>query len=333
MTPETLAEETLVRAIPHLTLTILIFLGAAVFFCAIAALLAGIGADHRAAFRRRLRRLRGRAGAGPHAQEEISRIRKRRTSDGGRLTGDIQKRLNRAGLSSVTPVVYVLVSLLIGVVAGVFTYTALLILPAAVGAGLAVAVFGPRMALGFLTGRRETRFMRQFPQAIDLIIRGVRSGYPVAEAIGLIADELPDPIGGEFRIVVERLHLGQALEDALGEAAERIGLPDMRFFAVSLSVQHETGGNISETLQNLADLLRQRQHMKLKVRAMSSEARASAWILGSLPFIVMVSMFFMNPDYLGGLLYDPTGRMLLFGGIASQMLGVLVMSKMTRFKI
>lgn len=328
MTPETLASGT-----PHLTLTILVFLGAALFFCALAALVTGIGADHREAFRRRLRRLRGSAGAGRHPQEEIFRTRKRRKQKGGRLTGDVQKRLNRAGLSAVAPLAYVLMSLAIGSLAGLLTYSILLMLPVAVGAGLAAAVFVPRLALGILTGRRETRFMRQFPQAIDLIIRGVRSGYPVAEAIGLIADELPDPIGGEFRVVVERLRLGQSLEEALGDAAERIGLPDMRFFAVSLSVQHETGGNIAETLQNLADLLRQRQHMKLKVRAMSSEARASAWILGSLPVIVMVIMFFMNPDYLGGLLYDPTGRMLLFCGIASQMLGVLVMTKMTRFKI
>ena len=328
MTPETLASGT-----PHLTLTILVFLGAAVFFCAVAALIAGTGADHRAALRRRLRRLRGRVGPGSQSRNEIARAKKRRKSDGRRLTGDIQRRLSRAGLSSITPVAYVLVSFAIGGLVGVFTYTILLIIPAAIGIGLAAAVFIPRMVLGYLAGRRETQFMRQFPQAIDLIIRGVRSGYPVAEAIGLIADELPDPIGGEFRIVVERLRLGQTLEDALGEAAERIGLPDMRFFAVSLSVQHETGGNIAETLQNLSDLLRQRQHMKLKVRAMSSEARASAWILGSLPFIVMVIMFFMNPEYLGGLLYDPTGRMLLFGGIGSQMLGVLVMSKMTRFKI
>jgi tight adherence protein B len=318
---------------PDFTLTALIFAGAALCFGALVAIVTGIGAEQRAAFRRRLRRLRGSSHAGAIAEETVRVRRRRKTEQGGRFLGPISKRLTRAGLAGTSPILYLALCLLCGLGAGIGTYAILLMVPASIGVGLAVGYFLPKMVLGFMTSRRETRFMRQFPEAIDLIIRGVRSGYPVAEAIGLIADELRDPIGGEFRVVVERLRLGQSLEDALAEAAERIGLPDMRFFAVSLSVQHETGGNIAETLQNLADLLRQRQHMKLKVRALSSQARASAWIIGSLPFLVIVLMYFMNPEYLGGLLYDETGRMLLFAGIASQVVGVLVMGKMTRFRI
>jgi len=319
---------------PADTLTAVVFLGAATCFTAVAAIVTGIGADERLAFRRRLRKLRGAGANDPAVAHGRSRRARRKSTTLSRgLFGDIQRRLIRAGLAGTSPLLYLLLALLLGAFSGMVLYSLLLMPLVALSTGLATAVFLPNMVLGILTTRRETRFLRQFPDAIDLIIRGVKSGYPVAEAIGLIADELPDPIGGEFRVIVERLRLGQSLEAALAEAAERIGLPDMRFFAVSLSVQHETGGNIGETLQNLSDLLRRRQQMKLKVRALSSQARASAWIVGSLPFIVILLMAFMNPEYLSGLIHDPTGRMLLAAGIGSQLLGVLVMAKMTRFKI
>lgn len=319
------------RVSPEVALTLVVFAGAAVAFGALAYVISGVGADTHAAYRRRLKRLGGLA---PGVPPELmaARPKRRRTGVDGGLTGDIQKKLARAGLA-ISPMAYMLLSLLVGGVGGGVVQTVVNIPLAASVAGLAAMVFVPRVVLAILISRRETRFLRQFPDAIDLIIRGVKSGYPVAEAIGLIADELPDPIGGEFRIVIERLRLGQSMEQALSEAAERIGLPDVRFFAVSLSVQHETGGNISETLQNLSDILRKRQHMKLKIKALSSEARASAWIIGSLPFIVMLLMYFLNPGYLDGLIADPTGRVLLGFALLSELIGVAVMVRMTKFKI
>lgn len=316
---------------PEAALTLTVFAGAAVAFGALAGVITGIGADTRAAYRRRLKRLGGLAPGVPPELLTARPKRRRAGADVG-LTGDIQKRLARAGLA-ISPMAYMLLSLLVGCAGGGIVQTVVNIPLVALIAGLAAAVVVPRVVLAILISRRETRFLRQFPDAIDLIIRGVRSGYPVAEAIGLIADELPDPIGGEFRIVIERLRLGQTMEQALSEAAERIGLPDVRFFAVSLSVQHETGGNITETLQNLSDILRKRQHMKLKIKALSSEARASAWIIGSLPFIVMLLMYFLNPGYLDGLIADPTGRVLLVFALLSELIGVAVMVRMTKFKI
>ena len=201
---------------------------------------------------------------------------------------------------------------------------------------LAAAIGGlglPHFIIARMIARRANAFLASFSDAIDLVVRGLRSGLPIQETIGTIATELPDPVGGEFRRVDAGLKLGQALEEALWAAAHRVGLPEFRFFVISLSVQRETGGNLAETLQNLADLLRRRRQMRLKIKAMSSEAKASAWIIGSLPFLMMAFLAITNLDYVMPLFTDRRGHILLGAGLGSLTLGVLVMMKMVRFEI
>jgi tight adherence protein B len=164
-------------------------------------------------------------------------------------------------------------------------------------------------------------------------VRGLRSGLPVTESIRTIGTEVPDPIGVEFRTVTDGVGLGQSLEEALWDAAKRLDTPEFKFFVVSLSIQRETGGNLAETLSNLADILRRRRQMRLKIKAMSSEARASAYILASLPFIVFGAITIFNPGYSMQLFEDPRGHVLVAAGLTSLVVGVLVMAKMIRFEI
>ena len=172
----------------------------------------------------------------------------------------------------------------------------------------------PHLAIGRLAQRRNNRFIAIFPDAIDLIVRGLKSGLPVTESIGAVGKEMADPVGYEFRTIADSLKFGKPLEQALWETATRLDLQEFKFFVISLSVQRETGGNLGETLANLSDILRRRRQMRLKIKAMSSEARASAYILGSLPFIMFGIIFMLNPGYEMELFTDPRGKMMLGAG-------------------
>lgn len=177
------------------------------------------------------------------------------------------------------------------------------------------------------------RFMKQLPDAIDTIIRGIRSGLPVIECIGIAGQESPEPIGPHFRAISERVQLGEPLETALWRVARIVNKPEMDFLAVAVSIQMETGGSLAEALGNLADLLRKREHMKMKIRAVSSEAKASALIIGALPFVMLGALSVMSPDYVAPLFTDPRGQTMLAAGLASILTGAFVMWRMTRFEI
>ena len=153
--------------------------------------------------------------------------------------------------------------------------------------------------------------MKQLPDAIDTIIRGIRSGLPVIECIGSVGQEYDDPVGGHFQAISERVMLGEPLDAALWRVARVIDKPEMDFFAISIAIQVETGGSLSDALGNLADLLRKREQMKLKIKAISSEARASAFIIGALPFLMLGLLMMMSPDYVMPLFLDPRGQMML----------------------
>jgi tight adherence protein B len=200
-------------------------------------------------------------------------------------------------------------------------------------AGIAAGAGLPYFAIGRMAARRFARFLKLFPDAIDLIVRGLKSGLPAAESITLVGQEVEDPVGSEFRLVTDSMKLGQPLETALVDAAQRIPLTDFQFFVISLSVQKETGGNLTETLENLSNLLRRRQQMKLKIRAMSSEARASAYIIGSLPFVLGTIIYMLNPEYVSQLFVDPRGHVMIGVGLGWLSIGVLTMAKMVRFEI
>lgn len=199
--------------------------------------------------------------------------------------------------------------------------------------GLAIGIGLPHLAIGSMINRRINRFLADFPDAIDLIVRGLRSGLPIQETVSTVAGELPDPVGPEFRRIESSLKVGQSLDEALWGAATRIAVPEFRFFVISLSVQRETGGNLAETLGNLADILRRRRQMKLKIRALSSEARASAYIIGSLPFVMCLILLLINPGYVMQLFTDPRGVMLVGVALSSIVLGAVVMARMIKFEI
>ena len=196
-----------------------------------------------------------------------------------------------------------------------------------VGAGL------PHMIVGRMAEKRITNFTEQFPDSIDLIVRGLRSGLPVTESIANVGREMPDPVGAEFRLISDNIKFGKSMENALWETAKRLDTPEFKFFVISLSVQRETGGNLSEALGNLSDILRRRRQMKLKIKAMSSEAKASAVILGSLPFIMFCLIFLMNPNYEMQLFTDPRGQVMLGGGVGIMAIGIAIMAKMVKFDV
>ena len=199
--------------------------------------------------------------------------------------------------------------------------------------GVAVGLLFPAMFISAKARARVSEFLATLPDGIDLMVRSVRSGLPVSEAVHAVAKELSGPAGEEFSRISDQIKLGVPMEEAMEKAARRMGAPDFAFLVIAISIQKETGGNLGEALSNLSTLLRQRQQMKMKVRALSSEARASALIIGSLPFIVAAILMLINPSYMDSLLVDPRGHNLLYAGGTSMGLGILVMARMVRFEI
>jgi tight adherence protein B len=199
--------------------------------------------------------------------------------------------------------------------------------------GLFFGIGGPHFITGKMIKRRVNKFTVNFPDAIELMVRGLRSGLPITETLGIVASEVPGPVGVEFRMVNDKMKIGRTMEAALQETADRLGTPEFQFFVITLAIQRETGGNLAETLSNLADVLRKRAQMKLKIRAMSSEAKASAYIVGSLPFIVFGLVWMMNPTYMGGFFTDQRLIVAGIGGMVWMGIGVLIMAKMVNFEI
>jgi tight adherence protein B len=199
--------------------------------------------------------------------------------------------------------------------------------------GLAAGIGFPHWLVGKMIKRRIAKFNARFPDALELMVRGLRSGLPITETMGVVADELPGPIGDEFRAVTDKMKIGRTMEVALQESADRVGTAEMQFFVITLAIQRETGGNLAETLANLADVLRKRAQMKLKIRAMSSESKASAWIVGSLPFIVFVLVWWISPDYMAHFFTDQRLIIAGCGGVVWMGIGVFIMAKMVNFEI
>ena len=203
----------------------------------------------------------------------------------------------------------------------------------ALGVGLLVGAGLPHMAVNYFIKKRSGQFTSKFPDAIELLVRGLRSGLPVTETLGVVASEVPGPVGEEFKLVTERIRIGKTMEDALQETADRLNTAEFSFFVITLAIQRETGGNLAETLSNLADVLRKRAQMKLKIRAMSSESKASAYIVGALPFIVFGMIYWINPKYLGGFFTDDRLIVIGLGGAVWMSLGAFIMAKMVSFEI
>ncbi|HEY5238799.1 MAG TPA: type II secretion system F family protein [Rhizomicrobium sp.] len=243
----------------------------------------------------------------------------------------LRRRLERAGLS-ITPQVYWIICAVLGIVTAAGTlvthkpwYVALL---GAFGMGIGL----PRWVVGFLTRRREKKFTGQFANAIDVIVRSVRTGLPTNEALKIVAKESPAPVGPEFTTLIESMKVGVTLEQGLKKMYDNMPTPEVSFFAIVMTVQQKSGGNLSEALSNLAGVLRDRKRLEGKIKAMSSEAKASAMIIGSLPPVMMGLTWLTSPDYIDLLFTQRMGNLILAGCVTWMAIGIAVMRKMINFK-
>ena len=190
----------------------------------------------------------------------------------------------------------------------------------------------PRWILNKMIARRQQKFVAQLANAIDVVVRGIKSGLPLNDCIQVIASESPEPLASEFREVVEQQKLGLSLSDGLERMCARMPVPEMRFMTIVISIQQQAGGNLSEALSNLAGVLRDRQMLALKVKALSAEAKASAIVLGSLPPGVMTMVYLSSPEYIMPLFTTTIGHFMILGAAVWMTMGVLVMKKMINFK-
>jgi len=245
----------------------------------------------------------------------------------------LRDRLERSGCE-VSVGTYLVVCLALALVSFAGAWLGLRLRPALAGCLAVVLGLGvPNLCVSILIRRHRARFLTLFPEAVDLIVRGLKAGLPVMESIAAVAREMAQPIAGEFRRITDGVRFGRPLEDALWETARRLDMREFDFFVISLSVQRETGGNLAETLGNLSDIVRRRRQIVLKIRALSSEARASAYILGLLPFVMFGLVYAVNREYAMTLLTDPRGIAMLCVALAGIALAIVVIVKLIRFEI
>jgi tight adherence protein B len=202
---------------------------------------------------------------------------------------------------------------------------------AAVGLAFAAGFGLPRWGLGYLKTRREKAFLKALPDAVDVIVRGIKAGLPLFESIKVVAADAPEPLKGEFLAIIETQAIGMPLGDACTRLFERMPVPEANFFGIVIAIQQKSGGNLSEALGNLSKVLRDRKKMAEKIQAMSMEAKASAAIIGSLPPIVMLLVYLSTPEYISLLWIHPTGQLMLVGCVLWMSIGIFVMKRMINF--
>ena len=244
----------------------------------------------------------------------------------------INAKLRQAGLTLSVRTFWIISLVLMVVMTGVIFIVGHNILWAG-GGGLAAGLGLPRWVVGFLAGRRVKKFTGEFPDAVDVIVRGIKSGLPVHDCFKIIGKEFGAPLGPEFQRLVENVGMGMTLEQSLEKMYERMPTPELRFFTIVLSIQAKTGGNLAEALGNLSQVLRSRKLMREKVKAMSSEATASASIIGSLPVVVMLIVLVTTPKYMMVMFTDDRGHLMLLASAVVMGLGIFVMKRMISFKI
>jgi tight adherence protein B len=242
----------------------------------------------------------------------------------------LSSRLTQAGLTW-TPQKFMIIS---GVLAAVGFAIAMLFggsLIAAAGLAFAAGFGLPRWGLSYLKKRREKSFLKALPDAVDVIVRGIKAGLPLFESIKVVAADAPEPLKGEFLAIIETQAIGMPLGEACARLFERMPVPEANFFGIVIAIQQKSGGNLSEALGNLSKVLRDRKKMAEKIQAMSMEAKASAGIIGSLPPIVMLLVYLSTPDYISLLWTHPTGQLMLCGCAIWMSIGIFVMKKMINF--
>ena len=251
-----------------------------------------------------------------------------------RLPASIQQRLRRALVSTgnkLSLTTLLLTAVIGGGMVGFFSAAIIrLSLTITIVAAGACTVIIPSLLLQTLQARHSAHFLKLFPDAIDLIVRAVRAGLPVSVALESAGKETPDPVGIEFRQILAYMRIGMDLDEALAQAARRIRLVDFDFFVASLVLQRKSGGNLSETLAILSSVLRRREELRSKTKAVTSEARTSAMVLTALPFFSAGAILFINPEYFTILFTDPRGAYVMGAGVLSLSLGMLSMRLLIR---
>lgn len=290
------------------------------------------------------RRLKGLAAAfaarSAGADGQADSVLRRRLIQGKLRELELQRQrargptLGRLVLQSGLPVTlrgFLLASAAAGGIAGGLTFllglAPLMCLLAVLAGGLVL----PRLVLRIAIRRRQAQFVHHFADALDIMVRGVRSGLPVGECLRIVANDLPAPIGPEFQLLTEGQQLGMTLKQALDRSIERMPVTEFQFFAVVLAIQQQTGGNLAATLDNLSKVLRARKRLRDKVAALSSEAKASAGIIGALPFLVTGALAVMGPDYIGLLFTERLGNIIVVVGLLWMAMGIAIMRKMINF--
>jgi len=245
---------------------------------------------------------------------------------------ELRKRLRRTG-KDITFKNYIIANAIIGVITLfiLFVATGLSFLPC-FAVGVAVGLLLPHLWVNIIIQKRLTKFTTQFPEAIDLIVRGLKAGLPVTESIQAVSQEMDAPISTEFKTITDEIRFGKTMDEALWQASEKLDTAEFKFFVICISVQQETGGNLGETLGNLSAILRGRAQLKLKIKAMSSEGKASAMIIGSLPFIMMGIISLLNFEYMSTMFTDPRGQLALLGGVIWMSIGMFIISKLINFE-
>ncbi|MEX6508874.1 type II secretion system F family protein [Jiella sp. M17.18] len=242
----------------------------------------------------------------------------------------LQRRLEQAGLS-ITPRQFVLLSIAAGFVGGVIALMLQLSPILALGIAIVSGLGLPRFLLARARKKRLQKFTDEFPNAVDLIVRGVKSGLPLNDTLRMVASETPEPVAGEFRKIVEAQQMGMPISEAVNRLYRNIPTSEANFFAIVIGIQAQAGGNLSEALGNLSRVLRDRKKMKGKIQAMSMEAKASGAIIGSLPFLVFFLVTITTPDYMTALYTTNIGMILLVGGGIWMSMGIFVMKQMINF--
>jgi tight adherence protein B len=323
------------------TMTVLIAAGVALTFVALYVVFGGFFAERR--LRDRLEDIETRARTGSRALQMATL---RRVEKAGRLptldkllwrwfpnANTIRRKLLAAG-TNLTLGDYAFVSIALAVAVAFLLYLVLDMAPViALGGALLIGLGLPNVWVGWKARKRGQRFNLLFPEAVDLIVRALRAGLPVQEAIANVARDIKDPVGDIFRRAQQEMQLGVPIEVALGRVAKTVQTDEFNFLVVAMSIQRDTGGNLAETMANLSALLRARQQLRLKIRAFTSEARATMLIMVGLPFLVGGGLFLISPKYMGPLFFTETGQMVAAAAGCSMGLGIFIMNKIATIKV
>jgi tight adherence protein B len=307
----------------------------------------GYGMSRRGGAGQRQRRARRLAGVSrARARQETAGFSIRRQTRKSRLPGldrmlgrllprteVLQGRLGSAGLKATATEYLIGLTVMATLLAALAKAMLHLPLVLALSGGIVLGAGLPHFLLLRIEARRRRRLLDQLPDALDSIVRAVKAGLPVTQAMFTIGEEMPPPLGRAFQTISNQVRLGQGLAEALEETAERLQVSEFNFLAISLALQQETGGNLTETLENLSATIRQRHQLRLKVKALSSEARASAYIVGALPFVVFAGMLALNPGYMMVLFTHPVGPILLGAALLSLATGAFLMWRMVNFEV